>query len=184
VAVENEQPREIVDEQPSLAVVVIVDRSGSMQGQKLDSARFGAAELAKGLPDDALFAMVAFDSEATTVVKLQPAKNRDRIASDIETLTAGGGTNYFPALREAAEMLSMVQAARKIVVFLSDGEAPYDGVVDVITEMRANGVTTTTVGLAGADRNLLQMMAEAGEGSLFMVEDPAVLARIMAKAIE
>ena len=180
--IENEQPREIVDEAPPTAVVVIIDRSGSMQGEKLESAKGGALELAQSLPVDALFGVIAFDSEPTTIVRLQAAGN-ERIGGDLDQLTAGGGTNIFPALRDSFELLATIQAERKLVLLVSDGEAPYDGVVDLVNEMTANGIRTSSIGLPGADRELLSQIAEAGGGSLFMVEDTTALGRVIQKAI-
>lgn len=180
----NEQPAEVVDRQPSTAVAVVIDRSGSMQGPKLESAKLGAIELADALPDGALFTTIAFDADAMTVVRLQDAANRERIEEELDALTAGGGTNYFPALQMAFETLAVVDAERRLVLFLSDGEAPYEGVLELVDEMSANRIRTSTIGLGGADANLLGMIAEHGLGTLWMVEDPAELGAVMRRAIE
>ncbi len=180
--IENTQPRGSVDEARSTVVVVIIDRSGSMQGDKLESAKQGALDVADALPPDALFAVIAFDSAPTTVVALQAAGN-ERIAGDLDGLAAGGGTDFLPALKDARDLLLNVVADRKLVLFLSDGEAPYDGVVELVTQMSSSGIRTSSIGLGGADRNLLAMIAEAGGGSLFMVEDVTALGRVMREAI-
>ncbi len=169
---------------PPVAVLVIVDRSGSMTGLKLEAARAGAQLVADSLPDDALFGLIAFDSQPTQLVPLQAAAGRDRIAAGIARLEAGGGTDFLPPLRLASLLMSQTDAPRKRVVFVSDGEAAYDGVVEEVDLMAEAGVQTSTVGLTGADFALLRAMAEAGGGAVYQIDDPNELGVTLRRAIE
>ena len=49
--------------------------------------------------------------------------------------------------------------------------------------MRVSGITVSTVGVAGADRNFLAMIADAGDGRLYLVDDVAALPKIFAKEV-
>src|SRR5690348_2760811 len=72
------------------AVVLVVDRSGSMQGGKLEGAKAAAvASLGVLAPDDQ-FALVTFDSEAVVFVPLQPVANAKQITKTIARLQCGG----------------------------------------------------------------------------------------------
>jgi hypothetical protein len=110
----------------------------------------------------------------TTVVRLTPARNRFKIQSDIARLSAGGGTNIFPALDQAYRDLSAAQARTKHVILLSDGQSPTDGISELIQVMAAEGITVSTVGLGPqADRALLEQASRLTGGAA-QVEPTAV----------
>jgi len=128
-----------------------------------------------------IITVVAFDSEAMVLVRPQRAGNRNRISQEIGRLNSGGGTNIYPGLKEAFEILQGINAKVKHVILMTDGEAPTDGLADLVNEMRQARITVSCVGVQGADRNMLAMIADAGEGRLYMVEDIGSLPRIFMK---
>ncbi|WP_428268352.1 VWA domain-containing protein [Haliangium sp.] len=168
-------------EQPSVAIALVVDRSGSMSGPKIEAAKASARATAEVLSPSDLITVIAFDNQPTTVVRLQRASNRTRIATDIARLSAGGGTSIYPALREAYEGLQGANAKVKHVIVLSDGQAPYEGIADLCQEMRGARITVSAVGIGDADRNLLSLITDNGDGRLYMTDDLAALPRIFMK---
>jgi hypothetical protein len=104
-----------------------------------------------------------------------------RISNDISRLQSGGGTNIYPGLKEAFEILQGTNAKVKHVILLSDGEAPTDGLAELVGDMRSARITVSAVGVQGADRNMLSMIADTGEGRLYMVEDIGALPKIFMK---
>ncbi len=166
---------------PPKALVLVIDRSGSMQGPKLEAAKNAVlAAISSTNPADTV-AVVAFDSEASVYVRPQPSSNRTRIADDVARLTSGGGTNIFPGLKEAFELLQPVKAAKKHVIVLSDGEAPSDGLVELVEEMVAAKITVSTVGVEGADVDLLKKISDAGGGRFYEVKDLKSLSKVFVK---
>ncbi|HLU66839.1 MAG TPA: VWA domain-containing protein, partial [Kofleriaceae bacterium] len=168
-------------EQPAIALAIVMDRSGSMSGPKLEAAKESARATVEVLSPSDLIGVIVFDNQPTTLVRMQRASNRLRISTDISRLVAGGGTNILPALQEAYQTLQSANAKVKHVILLSDGQAPYDGIVDVVQEMRSSRITVSAVGIGDADRNLLQLITDNGDGRLYMTDDLSALPRIFMK---
>jgi Ca-activated chloride channel homolog len=169
-------------QEATLALGLVIDRSGSMSGPKMDltkEAARGAAELMN--PQD-LITVVTFDSQAQTVVRLQPASNRQRILSDIAQIRASGGTNVLPGLQEAFDQLLSARARKKHAIVLSDGQSPAEGVRELVDEAAAGGITVSAVGVGdGADLALLQTIAGRGGGRFYHTRDPTSIPRIFTR---
>ena len=167
-----------------VALALVIDRSGSMQGDKIEMAKESARATAEVMDASDLLGVIAFDSQPTTVVRLQRAANRLKISTDIASLQPGGGTNILPALQEAYQALLPAQAKVKHVILLSDGQANIEGIAELCEEMRKNRITVSAVGIGDADRNLLTTVAEHGEGRFYMTDNLAELPRIFLKETE
>lgn len=181
VRMDNERKKEM----PSVAMALVMDRSGSMTGLPLEMAKAAAKATVGVLASDDLIEVIAFDSAPTRFVKMQPARNRSRIANDIARIQPGGGTEIFPALDAAYQDMTVTQARKKHVVLLTDGKASHSGIRDLVSAMIAESITVTTVGLGGdVDEQLLKMIAEVGGGRYHAVPDPNNLPRIFTKETE
>jgi len=167
---------------PPTSVVFVIDRSGSMQGGKLDTAKQAVMAAIDALGPQDVASLVMFDSEATVVFRDQPKTKRAAIAKLVADVKAGGGTNFYPGLRDAFDILR-ASKKRKHVILLSDGETPSDGLAELVTDMAAAKITLSAIGVEGADRELLATLANDGGGRLWVPGDIYTLPKLFVKEL-
>jgi uncharacterized membrane protein len=169
-------------DEATLALALVIDKSGSMSGPKMDLTKEAARATAEMMPPADQIAVVVFDSQATPVVRLQRAANRMRILGDIGRIQASGGTNILAGLREAIDELLPARARKRHVILLSDGQSPYEGIADLVDAAAAAQITISAVGVGeGADQTLLSMIATRGGGRFYHTRDPASIPRIFSR---
>ena len=167
---------------PSLAMALVIDKSGSMSGQPIQLARQAARSAVELLGAQDSIAVIGFDSEAQTIVQMSSAANKGGIKDSIDTLAAGGGTNLFPGLLRAQEMLDATPAKIKHVIILSDGQTAGQGYEELVGELVASRVTVSTVALGqGAAKDLMKALAELGNGRYYETDDPQSVPQIFTK---
>src|SRR5690606_22362562 len=93
VRMEGERRRD----QPSLALALVIDRSGSMSGEKMELAKEAARATAELLSGQDYLEVVGFDAQPERIVRMQSAGNRIAIQRDIGRMAPRGGTAIFPA---------------------------------------------------------------------------------------
>ncbi|MEM7682180.1 MAG: VWA domain-containing protein [Planctomycetota bacterium] len=177
---------------PSGALVLVIDRSGSMSapvgqsGQSQQEVAGEAAILAMQtlFPQD-LAGVVAFESEAQWVVPLGP-NNVERSAEQVRSIRPGGGTNIAPGLALAYRALAssaVEDQALRHVLLLTDGGAPSDGLIEAAQTYADQGISLSVVGVgaSGTQRFLLEDLAKAGGGVYYDVADPTRLPQIFIK---
>lgn len=181
VRMDAQKEREI----PGVAMSLVIDRSGSMTGLPLSMAKEACVATLSVLDNNDLIEVIAFDSRPTSYVPLQPARYRLRIEEAVSRIQPGGGTEIFASLDRAYQSLSAVEARRKHIVLLTDGNAASDGIYELVSTAFAEGITITAVGLgAGINQSLLTMIADTGGGRFIAAEDPTRLPRIFTREAE
>jgi Mg-chelatase subunit ChlD len=170
-------------EEAALGLILAIDRSGSMEAEgRLELAKEAAKATAEMLGPDDLIGVIAFDSTAQPIVRLQRAANRLRISTDISRLRPGGGTAILPPLREAFAQLDAARAKVKHVILLTDGQASYDGIPELVREMVEHKITVSAVGVGGeADKSLLTTIAQRGQGRFYFTRDAEQVPKIFLK---
>jgi Ca-activated chloride channel family protein len=169
----------------SVAMIVVLDKSGSMGGQKIEMTKEAAKAPLALLKDTDTFGVVAFDYNFYWPVKFQTVANRSAITQAISTIIAGGETNIYPALREAYIQLAGATSQVKHVILLSDGRSLPDDFEGLTKKMAEGKITVSTVAVGnGADRELLSQIANWGHGRTYYLEDPNAVPQIFTEETE
>jgi uncharacterized membrane protein len=169
----------------SVAMIVVLDKSGSMGGQKIELAKEATKAPLELLKDSDRFGVVAFDYNFYWPVRLQQVANRTQIVQSISTIIAGGETNIYPALREAYIQLAGATTQVKHVILLSDGRSLPDDFQTLTNKMSEVKITVSTVAVGnGADRELLQNIAGWGKGRSYYLEDATRVPQIFTEETE
>ena len=167
---------------PSLAMTLVIDKSGSMSGVAIALARQAAKASVELLGPQDQVGVIGFDSNPQIVSEMRPATESGTIMAAIDSLAAGGGTDLFPAMVAGKDMLDNTTAKIKHMIVLSDGQtgaADFESLTQAMTDA---GVTVSTVALGeGAARELLAAIAELGRGRYYETVDPSTVPQIFTK---
>jgi uncharacterized membrane protein len=167
------------EEKQSAAIALVIDRSGSMAGERLEMAKSAAIATAEVLGRNDLLSVHAFDSEAHLVVPMTRLASPATVAGQISALASGGGTNLEPAFRQAREALLRARARVRHMIILTDGQTAGGGYENLAAQCRGEGITISTVAIGeGSHVALLQAIAAGGGGQAYSTLDPAAITRI------
>lgn len=171
----------LVWQRPSTALCLLVDRSGSMDGQRLATAAMAAAACALRVAESGgELAVVAFDRRTEVVVSLVAPTDPRRTVERVFGLRGHGMTSLDAALRAAGEQLSAARARRRITVLLSDCRVTDD--VDPLRAARALD-ELLVIAPASDDEEARRFAREAGarmESLAVLTDLPVVLDRLLA----
>ncbi|MEZ5406121.1 MAG: VWA domain-containing protein [Verrucomicrobiia bacterium] len=174
-----------------LNLAVVLDRSGSMEGAKLEQAKQAAIALVNQLSDDDIFSLVVYDNEVQILIPAQPVEDKDRLKSRISRIEAGGGTALYAGVEQGADQVQRYFSAKKInrVILLSDGLAnigPSSNheISALGRRIAKDGIAVTTMGI-GDDYNedLMASLAEASDANYYYVKDVEDLPDIFSKEL-
>ena len=174
-----------------LNLAVVLDRSGSMTGAKIEKARQAAMGLVDQLAPGDLFSLIAYSDHAEVLVPAQELEDKEAVKSRISHIQAGGSTALYAGVELGAAQIQRHLSSRRInrVILLSDGLAnvgpssPRE-LRQLGRALSERGISVTTIGV-GDDYNedLMAGLAEASDANYYYVKDTERLPEIFAREL-
>ncbi|MEM6884564.1 MAG: VWA domain-containing protein [Verrucomicrobiota bacterium] len=169
-----------------LNLAVVLDRSSSMSGAKIEQARQAAMLLVDQLEAKDTFSLVVYNNEVKVLIPAQPVNNKEWIRRKIQSIQSGGSTALYGGVEAGSRQLRDYLDQERInrVILLSDGKAnvgpktPHE-LARLGQRLQQDGISVTTVGL-GDDYNedVMVSLAEASAANYYYVQDIETLPSI------
>jgi Ca-activated chloride channel family protein len=174
-----------------LNLAVVIDRSGSMTGAKIEKARQAATQLVDRLSADDVFSLIAYSDTAQVLVPAQRVEDKAALKARIARIEPSGSTALYAGVETGARQMREYISAKRInrVILLSDGLANVgpSSTSDLRSlghKLSRDGIAVTTIGV-GDDYNedLMAGLAEASDANYYYVQDTEKLPGIFAKEL-
>ena len=167
-------------------VSIVLDRSGSMDGEKIARAKEAASMAISMLDDRDIVSIVTYSDTVSVLVPATRVSDRSYIQGRIESVFADGSTALFAGVSKGADEVSKFLERNSVnrVILLSDGLANIGpdspGALGSLGEsLKKSGVSVTTIGLGlGYNEDLMVQLAQKSDGNHAFVENYNDLARI------
>jgi Ca-activated chloride channel homolog len=165
-------------------VVLIIDKSSSMEGRKMELARIAAIGVIENLRPVDNVGVLIFDNSFQWAVPIRKAEDRSTIKRLVAGITPDGGTQIAPALAEGYRRIVLSTATYRHVVLLTDGISEEGDSLTLAKDAQARKVTISTVGLGqDVNRAYLEKIATFAKGRSYFLTDPSGLEQILLKDV-
>jgi len=169
-------------------LVVVLDRSGSMAGDKIEHARAAVRALIAGLGEGDRFGLVTYSDGAAATIQLGTLATRHPWLAIVDSIGPDGGTNMSSGLDLGFAMIDGARSASRAprIVLISDGlanqgDASREGLIARATRAARGEYALSSVGVgADFDEGLMAALADAGTGNFHFLASAAGLDRILA----
>ena len=165
-------------------VVLILDKSSSMEGKKMELAKLAAIGVVDNLRPIDMVGVLMFDNSFHWAVPIRRAEERSLIKRVIAGITPDGGTQIAPALQESYRRIVPVNAIYKHIVLLTDGISEEGDSMTLAREAQEQQITISTVGLGqDVNRSYLEKVAGLARGKAYFLNDPSGLEQILLRDV-
>jgi uncharacterized membrane protein len=165
-------------------VVLIIDKSSSMEGRKMELARLSAIGVIDNLRPVDYVGVLIFDNSFQWAVPIRKAEDRGTIKRLVAGIMPDGGTQIAPALAEAYRRIQRSTATYRHIVLLTDGISEEGDSMAVSKDASAQRITISTVGLGqDVNRAYLEKIAVNARGRSYFLTDPSGLEQILIKDV-
>lgn len=179
-----------------MGLALVIDRSGSMGGDRIEAARAAAANAVERLHPNDIVSAIAFDDVVDVLARPARRQQQQQLVPRLLNLDARGSTNLSGGwlrgrqhMEQALALLSDAPGTSRRIVLLTDGHANVGitepaTLIELARTARMMGITTTTIGVGeGYDDALLRSMADAGGGNAWYVESPDQAQDVLAEEL-
>ncbi|MCH1917976.1 VWA domain-containing protein [Shewanella sp. A3A] len=158
---------------PSVALAVIIDSSGSMEGQPVSLAKKIARLAVRKLQPTDQIGIVEFYGNKQWAVPMQPVAKSDEIERAIGRIQASGSTVLYPAIEEAYYGLKQTKTRFKHMLVISDAAVEEENYQQLLRAISQDGINVSTflVGGGNSGQDKMQELANWGQGRFYLIED-------------
>lgn len=169
--------------QPVLAIMLVIDRSQTMEEEnRMELARLAARQSIELLGPHDLAGVMAFSDGPMWIAELETVADKRSLLQQIDKLHPGGQTYMYEAVERS--FLSLIQAVadRRYMILLTDGVPAPGDYLEIARRMAHHGVTLSTVSLGHeAEQDLLIEMARIAGGRHYHCDDPKDVPGVMVR---
>lgn len=169
---------------PTLAIVFIVDRSGSMSESsggptKLELAKEAVIRSIDLLNPSDQVGVIAFDDAASWVIPVEALGDGNEAKNKTTAIGIGGGTDILAGIQTMAAVFPNVDAGSRHVILLTDGGADPTGIPELVKKLyTVDGITLSTIGVGNDAAPYLESLAVLGGGRYHFAKDPGAIPNI------
>ncbi len=189
--------KHIPQERVPINLSLVVDRSGSMRGDKIDYAKKALDYVIDQLGQEDRISIVQYDDGVEVVCPPQPVKNRAQLHQLVQGIQPDGATNLSGGMEKGFELVNTTKKSNEQlsnyihrVILLSDGQAN-EGITDpralrqiVNKQFNSNGITLSTFGVgAGFNEDLMTGLATEGGANYQFIGSPDQLPQVFNKEL-
>lgn len=168
----------------STVVVLVLDKSSSMEGRKMDLARQSAMGVIDNLREVDQVGVLVFDNTFEWAIPVRANDDPRRLKELIAGVIADGGTQIAPALKEAYQQILPREAVYRHVLLLTDGISEEGDSLQIAKQAVDEKVTISTIGLGrDVNRSYLERIAQTALGRFYAVLDVSQLAGVVLRDV-
>lgn len=165
-------------------LILIVDKSSSMEGRKMELARLAAIGAVNNLRPIDDVGVLMFDNTFEWAVPIRKAADKQFINNRIAGIRPDGGTQIAPALTESFTKMKGVEAASRHIVLLTDGISEEGNSFTIATQAKSENISISTIGIGqDVNKGYLEKVATAAGGQSYFVLDLSQLEQILVKDV-
>lgn len=175
-----------------LNLSLVIDRSGSMEGEPLDYVKRACAHVVDLLEPSDILSVITFEDRADVVMPARRVVNKQLIKEHLNRITPGNTTNLFDGIMAGASQVASVpsDAYVKRMLVLTDGEPTagtkdFSSIVGCVAEQKSRGISLTALGF-GPDYNeeLMAGMARRSGGNYYYISRPELIPEVFRKELD
>lgn len=180
---------ERLKDRPPVNVAIVIDKSGSMSGEKIEKAKEAAILGIERLGREDIVSVVVYDNEPRVLIPATKLTNKDALIRQVRCLEAGGSTALYGGVQTAADEMRKFLGSNRVsrMILLSDGLANVgprnpDELGRLGGRLIDEGISVTTIGIGlGYNEDLMSKLAFASDGHHYFAEDACELADLFDK---
>lgn len=176
----------------NLNICLVLDRSGSMAGAKLQNLKEAAKHLVTQLDGQDIITVVVFDDRADVIVPACLAVDKVTINTAIDRITERGGTSMSTGMMAGLSELSKPATGERVtrLLLLTDGQTweDQDDCRQLASQARSNGIPLSVMGLGigeegSWDPQFVEELASLSGGEWFLIDTPTKIGDVFASAL-